>query len=453
MVNNQIKLSLYFRCIIVFLSVSGIIVPRTVYSQGTGQDLPVSADERSLSIEQVLRLAEKASPGLKAYVERETQSKAVTGIQSAYLYPHLDAAGVDSTGFPGSGSPTPYGFGGLVSSPYREGTGIDISGTWTLFDANLKHKATASHYQELSSRAQTYITRMRVDEQALELYFNTALYRGQKETWNEIVEKFKPIINTVKRFVRIGRYNEVELLLLQNQQDEAKLTADTYDQQYQGNLKRLSLALGLTSQVSQAPVLQVPGPSHLSEQSLAAIGNTTQNPLLDYAQSEVKVSKAIVDSASAARMPRLYVTGSVGAMDSTRLVSNSDYSGWAGISVPVFEGFSLDNEEKRARASYREKNDLLSATQLQVDDLNAQYDQTIQTAQMKITELAPRYEQAQRNFLLAKDRYLNFLGTVTELEESLKNLALIEAETNNARMDLLLAQALKKLSNGGTLKE
>ena len=427
-------------------------------------------------------MAEKASPDLRAYLERENQSKASTRIQSAYYYPHLDAAGVDSAGFPGSGSPSPYGFGGLVNSPYRSGAAVDVNATWTLFDASLGSRVTAFRYQERSSRAQTYVTRMQVDEQALQLYFQASLYRGQKETWNGIVDRLEPIIKIVKHFVRTGRYNEVQLLLLQNQQDDARLKADTYEQQYQGTLNRLGLVLGLipltpsthrgeggdegqlnkrSPSPQSSPLrgeevvmnIQVPKPSDLNEQSLAVISEPTQNPLLDYAQSEINVAKAVEDSARAERLPRLYVTGSVGAMENTRLVSNSDYSGWAGVSVPVFEGFLIDNEERRARASFREKSDRLVAAQLQVNDLNAQYDQAIQTAQIKIKELDPQYEAAKRNFALAKERYLNFLGTVTDLEETLRNLATIEAEMNSARIGLLSAEALKKLSNGGKLKD
>lgn len=407
---------------------------------------PARAQE--LTIEQALHLAEKVSPDLQVFGERETQTKAVTGIVSSYLFPHLDAAGVDSTGFPGSGAPTPYGFGGIVTSPYRSGEAIDLNATWILFDASQKNRLTASRYQQRSSRAQTYITRMRVDEQAVELYFNASLYAGQAKTWKDIVARLDPIITIVKHFVRSGRYNEVQLLLLENQKDNAQLNEDTYNQQYQGELTRLGLVVGLP-----ALSLQVPQPANMGEQSLSAINEPTQNPLLDYAQSEIKVAKALTDSAAAERLPRLYVTGSVGAMDSTRLVSNSDYSGWAGISVPVFEGFSIDNEEKRARASYREKNDQLAATQLQIDDINAQYDKAIETDRIKIIELASQLGAAQRNFVMAKQRYLNFLGTVTDLEESVRNVALIETETNNAHVDLLKEQALKKLFNGGTVKD
>ncbi|HTC21799.1 MAG TPA: hypothetical protein VK859_13170, partial [bacterium] len=100
----------------------------------------------------------------------------------------------------------------------------------------------------------------------------------------------------------------------------------------------------------------------------------------------------------------------------------------------------------------REKNDRLSATQLQVDDVNAQFDEAINVARGQIQVLGPQHDAAGRSFSLAKDRYLNFLGSVTDLEESVRNVAQIETEMNNAQMDLLTSLGSKRLFNGGEVQ-
>lgn len=405
------------------------------------------AGAQLLTLGDALRLAEKVSPDLQAQREKETQAQANTGILSAYYFPHLDAAGVDSTGFPGSGSPTPYGFGGLVNSPYRSGMAGDLDATWTLFDASQGYGLTASRFQEKSTQEQTRVTRLQLDQDVLRIYFDACRFQGLEKVWQGVVDKIKPIQESVKHFVRTGRYNEVQMLLLQDQMDQAQLNVDTYDQKYRTTLKRLGLALGM-----DGGMIHVPETSTLDESSVEVIEDSTQNPYLDFAEDEVQTAKALSSGASAERLPRLYATGSVGLMDNSRLVSENDYSGWVGVSFPIFEGFRIASEEKKAQASFREKNDRLSATQLQVDDVNAQLDEAINVAKGQIQVLGPQHDAANRNFSLAKDRFLNFLGTVTDLEESVRNVAEIETEMNNAQMDLLTSLGAKRLFNGGAVR-
>lgn len=213
-----------------------------------------SAKAQVLSLGDALRLAEKTSPDLQAQLERETQARAETGTLSAYYFPRLDLAGVDSTGFPGSGSPTPAGFGGIINSPYRSGLAGDVDGTWTLFDASQGYGLTASRYREMSTREETRVIRLEVDQTALKLYFDACRYKGLEKVWQGVVDRIKPIQETVKHFVRTGRYNEVQMLLLQDQMDQAQLNVDTYEQRYRTTLKRLGLALGWIVVPSLCPI-------------------------------------------------------------------------------------------------------------------------------------------------------------------------------------------------------
>ncbi len=408
---------------------------------------PAQARAQALTLEQILRMAEKVSPQVQAQLEKETQAKANTGILGAYQLPHFDASGVDSTGFPGSGSPAPYGFGGLVNSPYRSGMAGDVDATWTLFDASQGFGLTAARYQELSAQQQTRIVRYEVDRMALTFYFDACRYQGLKAVWQGVVDKIKPIEDQVKHFVRTGRYNEVQMLLLQDQMDQAQLNVDTYEKRYQMVIKRLGFVIGVNSDS-----IQVPDSNQLGESALSVLQDSSENPFLDLATYEMKSAKALSDSASAERLPRLYVAGSVGLMDNSRLVSENDYSGWVGLSFPLFDGFRIESEEQKNQALYREKTDQISAVQLRVNDLNAEFDEAIQVAKSQLGVLGPQHDDALKSFALAKDRYLNFLGNVTDLEESVRNVAQIETETQNAQMDLLIAMGSRSLFNGGHLQ-
>lgn len=56
----------------------------------------------ALSVAQVLRMAEAASPDLKAAVERERAAEQNIRIFKSFYYPVFDAEAIDSYGFPGS---------------------------------------------------------------------------------------------------------------------------------------------------------------------------------------------------------------------------------------------------------------------------------------------------------------------------------------------------------------
>ena len=75
----------------------------------------------------------------------------------------------------------------------------------------------------------------------------------------------------MKNYVKVGRYNQVQLLLLQDQIEQAQLTADTYERQYQAALKRLAVAI-------EKPVTNVPDAATFNEESLRVISDSGDNP-------------------------------------------------------------------------------------------------------------------------------------------------------------------------------
>jgi outer membrane protein TolC len=397
-----------------------------------------------LNLIELFSKAEKASPQLEAEREAQTEAKASTEALGAYAYPSLDLAGVDGTGFPGSGSPTPPGFGGIANSPYRVGAAVDAVATWTLFDLSEHYAVSASEYQQASARDRQRLARLEVDQEALRLYVEASRYLGLENLWLAVVARIEPVQKVVQRFVLSGRYNQVQELLLQDQRDQAQLQAVNSQEAYEEALKRLALALG-----EKDAGFEVPEPRALDGASLEQIEESGRSPLLDLADDELDSAAALSSSANAENFPRLYVQGSVGAMQDERLVSASDYSGWVGVTVPIFSGFRIASEQLKAQASYWQKKDEGMQTQLDVDDENTQLDSRISLAQNQLESLAPQLEAADKNFNLAKDRYLNFLGTVTDLEESIRNLAQIQSEMNDAQAGLYLASGDKRLFNGG----
>ena len=126
-----------------FLKVLGCLVLACL-TQG------VYAQTDELGLQQTLRLAEEASPDLKAAVNREKEAMESSTIAESGFFPTLDLAAMDSA-YPGSASGAD-GLGGLVTSLYRTGPAVGAFSKWDLVDISQWHNVDAAHYAYDASR-------------------------------------------------------------------------------------------------------------------------------------------------------------------------------------------------------------------------------------------------------------------------------------------------------------
>jgi outer membrane protein len=400
-----------------------------------------------LGLKQALQLAEQNSPSLRASAFRENEAKELTGAADAGFFPTLDAAAVDSSGFPGSASGLD-GFLGLVASPYRKGAAADAFAKWDLLDLSQWHRSAAAHDEYQASRERTQFQAAVVDQQALEIYLETVRLRGNRDAWQHLADELTDIKNTVDHFVRNGQYSEVQGLLIQDQLSNAQLEEDDFDRQYQAGLSRLSLLTGMVDKSFSCPA-----PAEFTGGELANLPNSGTSPLVSQAVLEAKAAQETVSKYSTENLPKLEVAGSAGFMDETRLEPSQDYSVFVGVTMPVFEGFRIDAEEKGAQAEAQARESDVAADQLALNDLNVGYSETIQEAQAELTILSQEEERAVKAVALAKQRYLNFLGPLSDLQQALKDSVGVETQTADVKTRLLLAEGSQYLVNGGTVAE
>lgn len=407
----------------------------------------VRADEPApVDLGRALALAEQASPSLKAALARENASReAVRGSRSAYL-PTLDAAAVDSDGFPGS-APGLDGFDGLVASPYRKGMAADAFSKWNLVDASAWYDVSAAQYAAGASHEAAQIEREAVDQEALKVYLEAVLYRGYGQAWADLVGALGGVRDTVRRFVRNGQYSEVQGLLIEDQLDDADLKQQDYILRYRTVLLRLGLLTGL-----DGSTITCPAPADLDEASLAAIQEPGgDSPLLLRAADEAKAAGETTKSFSSENLPKVELGGSVGTLEGERLVQGQDYSAFAGITLPLFEGFKIDAGERQARQEEAAKDQELIEARLALDDLNARLDDQIAEARNDLKRLLPETDRAARAVSLSRSRYLTFLGPLSDLQQALKDRVNVESQIAEVKTQLLLALGSKALVNGGVL--
>jgi outer membrane protein TolC len=403
----------------------------------------------NLTLGQAMRYAEKASPALKAIMSRENEAREFSRVADSGFYPDLGLDAVASNGFPGSAS----GFGtagldsfpGLVASPYRQGPAAGAYAKWDLVDLSVWHQSAAAHYEYDASRERTKFQAELVDGQALSLYLEASRLRGDRDAWQCLVDELSGIRDTVKRFVRNGQYSAVQGYLIEDQLADAALRASDFNQQYQAALARLALLTSL-----DAKTLSCPNPSGLSEADWNNLKTPGINPLVTGAELETKSANETTAKYSAENLPVLEVAGSAGYLSGARLVDSQDYSLFAGISFPIFEGFRIDAQEKAARAEAQARQAEVSADQLTLDDLNVRYTEEMTQSLGDLKTLAEEQDRAAKAVTLARQRYLAFLGPLSDLQQALKDMINIGIQVLDAKTQLLLAVGEKYLLSGGT---
>lgn len=322
-----------------------------------------------------------------------------------------------------------------------------MTGNLELYDAG-RHYAVQTAERELEAvRARTQIIRYQIDQRALEIYLNAARYRGQEEASNQIIKEVLGVEREVNHYVVTGQRSVVEKLLVHDQTADAEMTAASFHERYGIALERLGVVTA-----SSATALSIPTPQMVPEEALGLIKDSYQSPLILQAVAEAAVAHASVFEYSSENYPKLMATASVGDMDEARLVGKKNYSGGFGFQLPLFEGYRIDAAVRQAEALASARDNDRLAVQMDVDQINAHYDEIIQSSRVKLDYLKDEANAADQAFRLAKERYFSFQGTLVDLREAIRNLARVQSEIIDIKTDLLLADGSKALLNGARVQ-
>lgn len=405
-----------------------------------------AASAREVAVEDVLVAAERASPQLKAAAAREARARDAIELGKSDYYPTLDAEAVQSYGFPGSN--IGLGLGGIMSSPFRSGPTGGLVSRMTLFDLSRGYGLKAARSRLEAVQAETRVTRYKVDQEALRIYFEGVRYRGQMEAWQEVGAQTSKVLAVVERFVRTGQHSPVDRFLVQGQADDAAMAAAAYARRYQIAVKRLALLTGL----SEAD-LACPSPASVSESSIGVITPGAAPPDIERAQAEAAAAKHVVGARSAGNYPTATALASAGGMDNVRLVQRQDYSAGFAIALPLFEGFRTTSEISSAKDDATERDDGVLSAKLDLDETDAAYDDVIEPARIRLRFLDRELDEVGRALDLALKRYLSFEGPLVDVRESLRDLGSVQSRRIDAKADQLFALGAKAVLDGGHVRQ
>lgn len=397
---------------------------------------------KGISLLNALQEAETASPRLKSTKMREESARQNVKVNQSGYYPDLSAAGVASTGDPGSFSM--FDVDNNIAAAHRIGAGGALVLKQDVWDFGRTSNAvdTAKAEQALTEK-EYYMDRADVAREVLRTYLNCSYLKAQVDNSKEIVDEAHLLAVETNKFVRSGQRSVVERDLVDAESKEA----ETHMQEFMERVKEVERRLGL--QMGRAGSVVCRG-VHEVESGLRALERKSgPAPMIEAEKQRVQIAKSRLEQARSENWPILFGAATAGYWDDPTVRDRMNYAAGIGVTLPLFEGFRISSEIDREAASLGAEQHTLSDANLELDKANSRYDEQIQSLIVRTNFLDKEYKLARQTFNLAKHRYVTLQGNMIDLREAIRNLDRVLQERDLTDRDLYEARGEKALVNGG----
>jgi outer membrane protein TolC len=399
-------------------------------------------EKKTLSLDEVMRLAETNSPRLSAAQFHEIAAKKSVDIARSNYFPTLNVEGIDSRGFPGSSAGVEVT--GLMDSPYRSGSSAGVVAQQTIYDFGRTYYDVEASKNEVEFRKQdTRVTLYEVKELALQTYYDCSFFRTQRDVWKHLSHESQIITREAQKFVNTGQRSIVDRYLSKAQTKEAQTAEAFFATRLDEAVHELAVIMGVQEGLYMCPTL----PNKLT----SALNPNTEmesSPLLSRAIANTKIANARLNQKKSGYYPKIVAVASGGTMEDSRFVNRQDYAVGIGIVIPIVD-FHTTGEVHRAEALATASKKELDAQRQHLGIVNAQYDETIRSAQVRLNHLNAELSLANKAFDTAKKRYFSLEGELIDLREAFRNLVRVKTDIDGTRTKLLQASGSKALLNGG----
>lgn len=244
---------------------------------------------------------------------------------------------------------------------------------------------------------------------------------------------------------RAGVATLADVLQAKTAASRAQLALETYEGQAAATRGALNVAVGLPA---SGPLTVEALPADLpldqvSGQVDALIAQAeVRRPELGAALADARRAEAALAAARSANKPQLTASGNLGL---THFSDPSDrvdtYGLTLALNVPVFTGFTLEMNRRRAEADLEAARATLESLRQQVDLQVFESFQDVQTALQKVRTSQDLVESANKSHEVALGRYQAGAGSILELLTAQSALEDARAEEVQARTDWLIALA------------
>lgn len=403
--------------------------------------LQCNAEKKVLSVDEVMRLTELNSPKLSANRFYELAAYKSVDVARSNYFPTLNFEAIDSVGFPAS---NPVGVTGLMDSPYREGLAGGLVTKQIVYDfGRTFYDVQAACHETEFARQNTRVTLYQIKQLALRAFYECTFYNTQRLKWENLAKESAIITREATRFVDTGQRSIVDRYLSKAQTEEAQTAQAFYQAKLNEAVKRLAVIMAVPVDGFTCPIL----PKVLTP-SLNPNQGYENSPLLARAVASSRIAKSRLQQEKAQLHPKIVAMASLGGMDKARLIGEKkDVAAGIGLIFPLVD-LHASSEVQRAQALVTAKAREVEAERQYLGEANTQYDEIIQSSLVKLNHLRYEYELAVKGFRSAKDRYFALEGDLIDLREAWRNLARVEIEVDQTRVQYLQASGSKALLNG-----
>lgn len=393
-----------------------------------------------ISVDEILKLAEQNSYAISASQYQALAAKKGIIIAKAGYFPIVNFEAIDTKGFPGSNNWLDVD--GLMGSPFRKNLSAGVVAKQIIYDfGRTKYDVKRSQYQADLAEKNTQITAYEAKILALLLYYDCAQFRTLEKIWADLSKEAEIITKEVNRFVNTGQRSIVDKYLSQVQLEQTRTAVAYYNEQIKGVKHELAFVTSLNENAFTCEML--------TEKSKGLADPTLySSPFLARAKADLNVAKASLCREKANFLPQIVGIASLGAMDKTHLVQKKGYSIGLGFIMPIYD-LHVIGGVKRAQEIVMAKNQEVKSQIQTLEEMNAQYDTTINSSSVRLDRLKKELLIAQEGFTVAKRRYFDLEGQLVDLREAFADLMRISVDTEDTRTTLLKAQGSKELLNGG----
>lgn len=428
------------------------------------QPTPVDT-KRSYGLAELIDIAQRNSPDTRMAWERARQAALAVGMVEATYLP-LITANVLAGGFQTSApNPVPV-VGPRHVEISGEGTSPVVAFEWLVFDFG-QRGAVAKAAKESSFAANVLFN---AAHQQLILGVATTYYRhGAAVSALKLARQSQTNSNAVLAAVEAqlanGRATTVELAQARQQVAQSKLRVVTAEGQvrdaYQGVLTAMGVNATLPIKIRETERRALPARVDDTAERMIQLA-LSRRPDVVASYSALKASKAGIEAAEAAFMPKVFLSGAAGYNDTRFGLGNlptarERYTSSGillGATVPIYDGGLRAAQLKNAQSQAAAMEQTFRKTQNAAVSEIVVASNVLRTALESYRAAGALAQAANTTYDAALEAYKNGLGTVTVVNEA--NTALLDArlaQTEAHAVSLIAAVNLAFLTGSLTSRD
>lgn len=399
--------------------------------------LPIKAGEiqagANLTLEDCINLTLQHNPSLKAaYLNTQVQQNKLAQTRSNYL-PQVSG----NASYSRSNQETDGGWGDA-----RDGYSSSVSATQLIYDfgkTGLSNKIQKNNLYSSQQDEQNTINE--IIYKLKQAYYGVLNAQESRNVYAQSVEQYQEQLKRAKAFYDVGTRPKIDVTTAEVNLNNAKLNLIKGENALKTAYYNLTNVMGVYDEGPSFTLAKndaIPEYNITAEEALKEAKNN--RPDLLSLQYKLENAKKSINLAKTGYAPSLTANGSYGW-------SGQDfplYDRWsvgAGVSVPLFNGFSTYNQVKESKNNLQIAYENLNAKEqaILLDVKTCYFNLEEAKTRIPVAELSQK--QAQENYNLAVGRYKVGVGNYIEVKDAETTLSNAKLSYINAVFDYNLAIA------------